>query len=99
MKLAELHHKLIAAARVHSPSEQVPYAFEQRVLARLTLRPALDAAAQWSRALWRAAVSCVAVVILLSLWALAAPKAAPANRDFSQDFVATVLAPVAQDMD
>ncbi len=99
MKLAELHRKLIAAARAHPPSDEVPYAFEKRILAHLTLRPVVDAGAEWARALWRAAASCLAVVILLCVWALVTPSSSPANGDFSQDFVATVLAPVTQDTD
>ena len=35
MNLAELETKLIAAARCHPPGDRVPYAFEQRVMARL----------------------------------------------------------------
>jgi hypothetical protein len=97
MKLAELHCKLIATARAHPPGDDVPYAFEQRVMARLPLRPVLDAGTQWARALWRAAASCVALAVVLGVWALVAPKAGPANGDLSRDFVVTVLAPVTQD--
>lgn len=97
MNLAELQRKLIAAAKALKPSDCVPLGFEKRITARLMLRPVFDTGALWAHALWRAAASCVAVVILLSLWAILAPKASPANGDLSQDFVATVLAPVVQD--
>ncbi len=99
MQLAELHRTLIAAARAYPPGDQVPYAFEKRVLAQLSLRPVVDTGAEWARALWRAAASCLAVVILLSVWALVTPSSSPSNGDFSQEFVATVLAPVTQDAD
>jgi hypothetical protein len=99
MQVDELYRKLIAAARAYRPSDQVPYAFEKRILAQLTLRPVVDTGAEWARALWRAVVPCLAVVILLSVWALVAPGSGSASGDLSQDFVATVLAPVTQDMD
>ena len=35
MKLTALETKLIAAARAGVPSEQVPYCFEKRIMARL----------------------------------------------------------------
>ena len=99
MNLAELQQKLIAAARAHPPSGHVPYAFEKRITARLALRPALDAGALWARALWRAAASCVAVVILLSVLTLFVPRSSPRYSDLSQDFESTVFAAVAQDAD
>jgi hypothetical protein len=79
MNLAELEHKLIAAARVHPPSEQVPYAFEQRILAQLRARPALDPTAFWARAMWRGALSCVAVVLLLGAFDWFSPNASDLN--------------------
>src|SRR2546429_320289 len=41
MNLAELHKKLLAAARAHQPRADVPYAFEKRVMARLAGKPAV----------------------------------------------------------
>ena len=42
MNLAELQKKLIAAARADVPGDQVPYAFEKRVMALLASRVAPD---------------------------------------------------------
>jgi hypothetical protein len=70
MNLEQLQKKLVVAARVNPPEDRVPYAFEKRILARLAARPAVDAAALWARALWRAAIPCVAVTILLAAWSL-----------------------------
>lgn len=95
MNLAELERKLLAVARAHPPGDRVPYAFEKRIMARLGARPAADVSAFWARALWRAAVSCLAVVLLLSAWSVLAPaRSAP---DFSQQFESTVLAAVDQE--
>jgi len=87
LNLAELNRKLIAAARANPPSDQVPYAFEKRIIARLKAPVAL-----WSRALWRAAAPCVAVMLLLSAWSVFAPGAHSPATDLSQDFENTLLA-------
>lgn len=71
MNPAKLQQKLLAVARAHPPSDHVPYAFEKRIMARLVLRPALDAWTVWSRVLWRAAAPCLgvaaAVVVLAAV--------------------------------
>jgi hypothetical protein len=97
MKLDELQQKLITAARAHPPSDRVPFAFEKRIIARLPARLVVDEWALWSRALWRAAASCVAIMLAFSAWTFLAPNhGAPAN-DLSQDFENTLLAAVDQD--
>ena len=67
MNLAQLQQKLMAAARQSPLSDQVPYAFEQRVMARLKGSLPEDALAWWARALWRGAASCVAAAVLLAV--------------------------------
>ena len=68
MNVAELQKKLLAAARANPPGEDVPYAFEKRVMARLAAPAALDTLAVWNRILWRAAAPCLAVMILMGVW-------------------------------
>jgi hypothetical protein len=68
MNMAELQKKLLAAARANPPSDHVPYAFEERIMAQLVAKPAFDIFATWNRTLWRAAAPCVAVTLLLSAW-------------------------------
>jgi len=100
MDLEKLRMTLLSAARSNPPSAQVPYAFEQRIVARLKEAPAFDVSALWARALWRAAASCVAVTLLLGVWSLiAAHNNPPANLaansgEFSQYFEQTMLAAV-----
>ena len=65
MNLAELQEKLMAVARAHPPLEHAPYAFEQRVMARLAQKPPRDSFAIWNRTLWQAAATCVAVMLLV----------------------------------
>jgi hypothetical protein len=95
MNLVKLQEKLIRAARGNPPSDRVPYAFEQRILARLRAQPLPDRWALWAGALWRAAAPCVAIMLLLGAWTLVAPAHNPAstpNNDLSQAFENTLLA-------
>jgi hypothetical protein len=68
MNLSELQNKLLAAARRNPPDSQVPYAFEQRIMARLAGLPKPNEWLAWSRALWFSAAACVMVALLASVW-------------------------------
>lgn len=94
MNLDRLQKELLAAARANPPVDRVPLAFEQRVLAHLKSRPAPDLSALWARALWRAAVPCVALMaVLLAVSLLPANKPESASeQDLSQAFEQTLLA-------
>lgn len=90
MKLDNLHQKLISAARAEQPSDRVPYAFEKRVMTRITSGSAVDWLGAWSTALWRAAMSCVVVSIVACacvLWSTSHQEL-----DFSNEFDAAVFA-------
>ena len=99
MNLAELYKKLIAAARAQRPADQVPYAFEKRIMAHILSQPAVDAWMVWSRGLWRAVAPCVMVMLLFAAWSLFSPAQPPANGNgnLSQDFENTMFAAVDQD--
>lgn len=71
MNLTQLQHKLLAAARANPPADRVPYAFERRIMARLSHLPPSDQWAFWARMLWRAATPCLGVMILVSAFVLA----------------------------
>ena len=96
MNIAELQKKLLAAARANPPGDHVPYAFEKRVTALLAARTAADPLALWVRGLWRAAVSCAAIALLLGAWAFFNPAASSKTADLSQNFETTLLASVNQ---
>ena len=95
MNTEKLRKKLLAAARANPPRDHVPLAFEKRVLASLAAKPALDIAVLWARALWRAAVPCVAVTVLLGAFSFM-PTSTTTNatneEDLSQTFEQTLLA-------
>jgi hypothetical protein len=95
MNLEALQKKLIAAARLNPPSDRVPYAFEKRITALIASRAVADSWAFWTRGLWRAAVSCVAVAVVCGVLSLLAP-ANDNGKDLSQDFENTLLASVYQ---
>jgi hypothetical protein len=70
MQMQDPAQKLIEAARSNPPSDTVPYAFEQRIMAHIrTLKP-MDAWAVWSAGLWRAALACLAVTVLSTAWSI-----------------------------
>jgi len=48
------------------------------------------------RGLWQAAVSCVAIALLLGAWAFFNPAASTKTTDLSQNFETTLLASVDQ---
>jgi hypothetical protein len=79
MNLNLLQEKLMHAARLKSPPGGVPYAFEQRILARIRSEPMVDGLTLWGRALWRAALSCVVAMLVLAGWAFYTPNPAPAS--------------------
>ena len=97
MNLDELQRKLIAAARASEPAATVPYAFEQRITARIRSLAVVDQWALWAHALWRAAAPCVVLTVLLAAWSLFSGPYKSASADLSQDFENTVLA--ATDLD
>jgi hypothetical protein len=72
MNIVELEKRLLAAAKANPPSDAVPYAFEQRIMAQLRARPRPDHWAWWANALWRAVAPSLGVVLLLGAWALVA---------------------------
>ena len=100
MNLDSLRDKLLAAARANPPSDQVPYAFEKRILARLREQPAPDLGALWTRMLWRAAAPCVALTLTIGVWsymgvnATSVPTESGEVAEFSPDFEQTMLAVV-----
>ena len=97
MNLVDLQEKLIRAARGNPPSDRVPYAFEQRILARLETEPAVELAALWARAMGRASALCFLAMLLLGAWLHFGPGHNAAPGDLSQDLENTLLAASDQD--
>ncbi len=97
MNLAELQRKLATAARLQPADDRVPYAFEKRIQALIAARAVPDLLVAWSRGLWRAAISCVLLAVVMGVISLLAPSVASPdnnmnNQDLSQAFENTMLA-------
>jgi len=91
MNLTGLQNKLIDAAKKNPPGDQVPYAFEKRIMARLTAVPRFDGWAQWVRSLWYGAAVCAAVALCMSVWSFAPDDEQELAANFSQDLEQTIL--------
>ena len=98
MNLAELHRKLVAAARANAPGDGVPYAFEKRIMALLPSRAATNNLVLWAHGLWRAAASSVAIALMLCVWAFFNPASGVNASSLSQNFENTLLAAVDQNV-
>ncbi len=92
MNPSDLQTKLIEAARKEPLQDQVPYAFEKRIMARLTGLYPLNSWTLWGRALWRAALSCVAITLLCGIWSLASAPKGDTSDSFAQVFERAVFA-------
>jgi len=93
MNLAELQKKLLAAARRSPPDDRVPYAFEKRVMARLSAAQPQDAWNTFVRPLWYAAAVCSLVAVLTGAWTMmgTGPGESDGELSFSQDLEQTIL--------
>jgi hypothetical protein len=97
MNLLETYRKVIAAARAIKPDDRVPLAFERRVMARLAGQRVLDFWDLWGRALSRAAVCCLALMLLMTLGSFLLPEG---NSDsLTQDVEKTLFAAVDNNAD
>ena len=93
MNLMALRQKLIAAARSNPSADQVPYAFETRLMAHLAALPKPDEWTWWARALWRGAAACALVALLCSAWSFL-PVTSHKTANGGADLEDTVLASV-----
>jgi hypothetical protein len=91
MDLAELQKKLMGAARRNPPGDQVPFAFEQRIMARLKSVAPLDEWALWARALWCGAGACAVITLALCLSSFVPGADIDSVASFSQDLEQTIL--------
>src|SRR2546421_13105335 len=97
MNVVDLEKKLIEAARQDPPSDKVPYAFEKRIMAFLGPLPTSDCWGLWAGALWRGAVPCLTLMVLLTVWSFV-PGAMPLPASsLSQEMDNTVLAAIDQE--
>jgi hypothetical protein len=94
MKVEQMRQRLIAAGRLDQPSSQPPYAFEKRIMARITSRQSLDPYRLWNRILWRCAGPCVALVVVLGALSFVHGNESLASGDYVADLETLVYAPL-----
>jgi hypothetical protein len=94
MKADELQRKVFLLARALPASDHVPYAFEKRIMARLSAQPVVDVWAVWSRLLWRAAAPCVGIMLVISVWTIVANRSSNSSEALAADFERTVWGPL-----
>lgn len=97
MEAEDLKHRLIRAARTIPPDGRVPFGFERRVMARLEAAGLRDEWILWSRALWRAAVPCVLILVCSGLWAWQSRQFNP-SADLAQKIEDAVLSELNQNL-
>ncbi len=95
MNIEQLQKKLLAVARSNPPSDEVPYAFERRIMALIADEQAVDVWALWGRLLWRAAAPCVGIMLIMSVWAVASLDFNTPSETLATALESTVLAPLA----
>jgi hypothetical protein len=97
MDIRKLHEALIASTQANPPRDAVPYAFEQRIMARVRAHAPEDPLRQWSHALWRAAAPCLGIMFLLGVWSFTEDPGSSSDADLSQQLEHAVLAEVEQE--
>jgi hypothetical protein len=65
--------EFVRLAREIPRNERVPYAFEKRIMAHLAQSPMPDVLSLWTRALWRAVVPCIGIMLVAAAVSLAQP--------------------------
>jgi hypothetical protein len=93
MELSRLHQKLIAAARSTPVDPRVPFAFEKRVMARITAAAA-DRWSAWDRALWRLTPACATVMLCLAVCSWWSTRPASATSSLERALEQTVYAAI-----
>jgi hypothetical protein len=76
-------------------NDRVPFAFEKRIMARLSSGPALDPLTVWGGLLWKSVLPCLGVLLLTSMLAALTTQTDP----YAPDLESAVLEPIAAEYD
>ena len=96
MDIVDLEKRLLAVARAHRTSDDVPYAFEKRVMARIAMESLVDVWAFWGRLLWRAAAPCLAIMLVFTVWSLFSTTSNSNGDNLAIALEDSVMAPLAR---
>jgi hypothetical protein len=92
MKKRLTPEEFVQLARQMPLDERVPYAFEKRVLANISL-PAVDPMTQWARGLWRAVAPCIAIMAVTAAVCFGRAGEAEASTNLDVDLENAVITP------
>ena len=69
-KIDTILDEMLAKTREMPSDNQVPYAFEKRIMAHIkeAPEPAANPWELWGHSLWRALVPCLAILVLAAVW-------------------------------
>ena len=69
-KIEDILESLLTQTREIPTNDQVPYAFEKRIMAHIKEGPAAlaDVWSAWAQSLWKAVVPCLAVLVMVAVW-------------------------------
>jgi hypothetical protein len=93
MDVENLRRKLISVARDDRPREDVPYAFEKRIMARLG-SPQPTGLQVSAPILWRAVAACLVIMILTSGWIEVSQRMETGSESLALALEDAVLAPL-----
>jgi hypothetical protein len=93
MKMPEVQ-QVIRAARALPEDGRVPYAFEKRIMTLIGTRKPADIWSIWSHTMWRAALACVAITVVMG--AFSELRDEPSEL-FAADLEQTVMAPISSE--
>ena len=68
--IEDILESLLTQTREIPKNDQVPYAFEKRIMAHIKEGPAAlaDVWSAWAQSLWKAVVPCLAVLVMVAVW-------------------------------
>ncbi|MCS1408161.1 MAG: hypothetical protein M2R45_01331 [Verrucomicrobia subdivision 3 bacterium] len=93
MKNHNLHETILRAARKLPDDTRVPYAFEKRIMARLTSQSQPDSLDLWARGLWQATIPCLTLMFAISAWSMVATGRVPSIDPLATDLELTMIQP------
>jgi hypothetical protein len=82
------YDRLMRAAQKLPENDQTPYGFEKRIMAHIASCGHTDGITLWTLGLWKAALPCVAIMLLTTTWA---SLANPNENSRPDDSLATEL--------
>ena len=101
-KIDAILDEMLAKTREIPADNQVPYAFEKRIMAHIkeTSKPVANLWELWGHSLWRAVIPCLAVMIFVAVWIKAPGETTGTSElEAGTPTVATIDSPAKEDLE